>query len=154
MHTTTSVFDLPEHLSAKADPRLAELDEQHFAALSRSLEQTVTSLTARLAAVRRSPAGSGQTAVERDAEIHRLVARLRGLRRYGPDLCLGRTVSDDAATRYVYVGRQGLVDAAGDPLLVDWRSPVAEAFFAATPAHPMGLSSRRRYRWHLGRVRD
>ncbi|KQT97855.1 HelD family protein [Sanguibacter sp. Leaf3] len=154
MHTTTSVFDLPEHLSAKADPRLVELDEQHFAALSRSLEQTVTSLTARLAAVRRSPAGSGQTAVERDAEIHRLVARLRGLRSYGPDLCLGRTVSDDAADHHVYVGRQGLVDAAGDPLLVDWRSPAAEAFFAATPAHPMSLASRRRYRWHLGRVRD
>lgn len=154
MHPTTSVFDLPEHLAAKADPRLVEHDEQHFAALSGSLEQNVTSLTARLDAVRRSPAGSGQTAVERDAEIHRLVARLRGLRRYGPDLCLGRTVSDDAAERHVYVGRQGLVDAAGDPLLVDWRSPAAEAFFAATPAHPMGLASRRRYRWHLGRVRD
>ncbi len=29
---TTSVFDLPDHLAAKADPALIAADEQHFAA--------------------------------------------------------------------------------------------------------------------------
>ena len=54
----------------------------------------------------------------------------------------------------LYVGRLGLSDAQGRRLLVDWRSPAAEPFFAATHANPMGLVSRRRYRWTRGRVGD
>ena len=37
---------------------------------------------------------------------------------------------------------------------MDWRSPAAEPFFGATHANPMGLASRRRYRWTSGRVSD
>ena len=54
----------------------------------------------------------------------------------------------------VYVGRLGLRDSAGRRLLVDWRSPAAEPFFGATHANPMGLASRRRYRWTRGRISD
>ena len=54
----------------------------------------------------------------------------------------------------MYVGRLGLTDAAGRRLLIDWRSPAAEPFFGATHANPMGLASRRRYRWTRGRVSD
>ncbi len=54
----------------------------------------------------------------------------------------------------VYVGRLGLTDRAGRRLLVDWRSPAAEPFFGATHANPMGLASRRRYRWTRGRISD
>jgi DNA helicase IV len=86
-------------------------------------------------------------------EIHRLTARLRTLRRFGLDLCLGRIVSADNPEP-VYVGRLGLRDSAGRQLLVDWRSPVAEPFFGATHANPMGLASRRRYRWTRGRISD
>jgi hypothetical protein len=78
---------------------------------------------------------------------------LRALRRFGLDLCLGHMVVGDALEP-VYVGRLGLTDAQGRRLLVDWRSPAAEAFFAATLANPMGLVSRRRYRWTGGRVSD
>uniref|UniRef100_UPI0027403C4A RNA polymerase recycling motor ATPase HelR n=1 Tax=Actinoplanes sp. RD1 TaxID=3064538 RepID=UPI0027403C4A len=42
----------------------------------------------------------------------------------------------------------------GRRLLVDWRSPAAEPFFAATHADPRGLVSRRRYRWTRGRITD
>lgn len=52
-----------------------------------------------------------------------------------------------------YVGRLGLTDAEGRRLLLDWRSPAAEPFFGATHANPMGLVSRRRYRWSRGRIR-
>ncbi|HEX9624624.1 MAG TPA: RNA polymerase recycling motor ATPase HelR, partial [Streptosporangiaceae bacterium] len=48
----------------------------------------------------------------------------------------------------------GLTDSAGRRLLLDWRSPAAEPFFGATHANPMGLASRRRYRWTRGRVSD
>lgn len=154
MHrTTASAFNLPEHLAAKGDPALVARDEQQFATVTETLGRTVADLTERLAAVRRSPGRSGQVAVERDAEIHRLASRVRGLERRGPDICLGRTVPAGDGDP-VYVGRHGLTDEAGRQLVVDWRSPAAEPFFASTPAHPMGLESRRRYRWDLGRVSD
>jgi hypothetical protein len=54
----------------------------------------------------------------------------------------------------VYVGRLGLTDSTGRRLLIDWRSPAAEPFFGATHANPMGLASRRRYRWTRGRISD
>ncbi len=146
-------FDLPGRLSAKADPALIAGDEQHFAAIAESLEQSVADLSGRLEAERKAPGGIGQEAMDRDMEIHRLAARLRVLRRFGLDLCLGRIVSADNPEP-VYVGRLGLSDSAGRRLLLDWRSPAAEPFFGATHANPMGLASRRRYRWTRGRVSD
>ncbi|MFM6848399.1 MAG: RNA polymerase recycling motor ATPase HelR, partial [Terrabacter sp.] len=154
--TATDAFDLPTHLSHKSDPALVAADEEHFAAIAHSLERTITELSDRLDAVRRAPAGHGQTALERDQEVHRLTARLRALRRYGIDLTLGRMVAqgDGEASEPVYVGRFGLTDEDGRRLLVDWRSPAAEPFFAATHGNPMGLANRRRYRWTRGRVSD
>jgi DNA helicase IV len=72
-----------------------------------------------------------------------LTARLRALRRFGLDLCLGHMVPADEPEP-VYVGRLGLADSAGRRLLFDWRSPAAEPSFGATHANPMGLESRRR----------
>ncbi|MEU4400882.1 RNA polymerase recycling motor ATPase HelR [Micromonospora orduensis] len=148
-----SVFDLPDHLSPKADPALIARDEQHFAAIAESLDLSIAELSDRLDAERRAPAGKGRQAVARDEEIRRLTARLRALRRFGLDLCLGRIVHADDPEP-VYVGRFGLTDGAGRRLLLDWRSPAAEPFFGATHANPMGLASRRRYRWTRGRVSD
>jgi hypothetical protein len=146
-------FDLPDRLSAKADPGLIAGDEQHFAAIAERLEQSIAELSGRLDARRKAPGGIGQGAMDRDMEIHRLTARLRVLRRFGLDLCLGRIVGADNPEP-VYVGRLGLTDSAGRRLLLDWRSPAAEPFFGATHANPMGLASRRRYRWTRGRVSD
>jgi hypothetical protein len=150
---TTSAFDLPDHLSPKADPALIAGDEQHFTAIAESLKQSITGLSDRLEAERQAPGGIGQEAMDRDMEIHRLTARLRVLRRFGLDLCLGRIVAADSAGP-VYVGRLGLTDSDGRRLLLDWRSPAAEPFFGATHANPMGLASRRRYRWTRGRISD
>jgi DNA helicase IV len=150
---TTSAFDLPDRLIAKADPALIAEDEQHFAAIAESLDQSIAELADRLDAMRKAPGGIGQEAMDRDMEIHRLTARLRVLRRFGLDLCLGRIVGADNAEP-VYVGRLGLRDKAGRRLLLDWRSPAAEPFFGATHANPMGLASRRRYRWTRGRISD
>ncbi|MGW3986358.1 RNA polymerase recycling motor ATPase HelR [Streptomyces sp. NPDC004830] len=150
---TTSAFDLPDRLAHKARPELIADDERHFTALAQCLEQSIAELTERLEAERRAPGGKGRQAMDRDAEIHRLTARLRALRRFGLDLCLGRMVADDGSGT-VYVGRLGLTDSEGHRLLVDWRSPAAEPFFGATHAHPMGLAARRRYRWTRGRIGD
>ncbi|HEY8590324.1 MAG TPA: RNA polymerase recycling motor ATPase HelR, partial [Naasia sp.] len=147
------VFDLPAHLAAKADPDLIGSDQQHFTRLGLSLRSSIDELSERLAAERRAHAGEGQAALDRDLEVHRLSARLRTLRRYGLDLCLGRMVPDDGGEP-IYVGRIGLTDGNGGRLLVDWRSPAAEPFYGATHGNPMGLRSRRRYRWARGRIAD
>ncbi|WP_030508087.1 RNA polymerase recycling motor ATPase HelR [Microbispora rosea] len=149
----TSAFDLPDRLSHKADPKLIAADERHFAAIAESLEQSIADLAGRLDAELRAPGGAGRQALDRDLEVHRLTARLRVLRRFGLDLCLGHMVGEDDPEP-VYIGRLGLTDSAGRRLLLDWRSPAAEPFFGATHANPMGLASRRRYRWTRGRISD
>lgn len=153
MPALLSAFDLPAHLAPKADPTLIARDEQHFAAVAQSLEQSIAEVSARLDAQRRAPGGIGREAMDRDLEIHRLSGRLRTLSRFGLDLCLGHIVTADDPEP-VYIGRLGLTDSEGRRLLLDWRAPAAEPFFAATHADPMGLASRRRYRWTDGRISD
>src|SRR3954467_1357994 len=109
---TASAFDLPDHLAAKADPALVAADEKHFAAIAETLEQSLADLAERLDAQRRAPGGAGPEGVGRDLETHRLTARLRPLRRFGLDLCLGHVVPADDPEP-VYVGRLGLTDRAG-----------------------------------------
>ncbi|KRE95980.1 AAA family ATPase [Nocardioides sp. Soil774] len=153
----TAPFDLPEALAAKTDPALIDRDRAHFRTIATSLEHAITELETMLAETRRAPARHGTAALERDQEVHRLSARLRTLRRYDLDLCLGRIVPagrDGEQGEATYVGRLGLAGADGSRLLVDWRSPAAEPFFAATHAQPHGLVSRRRYRWVGGRTVD
>jgi DNA helicase IV len=148
-----SAFDLPDHLAAKAEPAMIAVDEKHFAAIAESLEQSIAELSDRLAVERKAPGGIGQEAMDRDMAIHRMTTRLRTLRRFGLDLCLGHIIGT-ADPEPIYIGRLGLTDSTGRRLLLDWRSPTAEPFFGATHANPMGLTSRRRYRWTRGRVSD
>lgn len=151
----STVFDLAD--ADKADPALIADDERHFAAVAATLDHVAADVAERLAEARRASArggaDAGGEALDRDREIHRLTSRLGLLRRFGVDLCLGRMVGADG-TEPVYLGRMSLADPSGGQLLVDWRSPAAEPFFAATHANPMGLASRRRYRWSRGRIRD
>ena len=52
--SSTSTFDLPDRLAAKADPTLIAADEKHFAAIAASIEQSIAELTDRLDAERKS----------------------------------------------------------------------------------------------------
>jgi DNA helicase IV len=154
MPLATSAFNLPEHLSPKAAPSLIANDEQHFAAVAASLEETIADLEGQLEAIRKSPSRFGQEAVEKDVETRRVTGRLKALKAYGLDLCLGRVVTAEGTEEPLYIGRVGLTDSDGQRLLIDWRSPAAEPFFGATHANPMGLAGRRRYRWTRGRITD
>lgn len=150
---TTPVFDLPDRLAAKADPALVEADERRFRAIAAALAHQLHELEERLSLARLRGGENNQEVLERDLEVHELSARIRLLRRFGPEVCLGRIVALDDPEP-VYIGRLSLADEDGTRLLVDWRAPAAEPFFAATHAEPMGLASRRRYRWTRGRVTD
>ncbi|RYB92115.1 AAA family ATPase [Nocardioides oleivorans] len=153
MPRDTAPFALPDTLADKLDPTLIDTDLAHFRTVAASLEHAIAELEAGLAETRRTTARHGTAALERDQEVHRQTARLRALRRFDLDLCLGRIFHEGAAEP-TWIGRFGLSDRDGRRLLVDWRSPAAEPFFAATHAHPEGLVSRRRYRWSGGRIVD
>ncbi len=146
-------FALPDRLAAKRAGALIDADRIRFAEIAETLRRQRERLTARRDELRRAPAGYGQLAMERDEEIRRLSAHLRLLDRFGLDLCLGR-MTPAGGDDHIYIGRTGLAAEDGTRLLVDWRAPAAEPFFAATLEDPMGLSSRRRYRWSDSRVSD
>jgi DNA helicase IV len=57
-------------------------------------------------------------------------------------LCFGRIDHPDQRS---YIGRRHVEDANGDPVVTDWRAPVATAFYRATVADRMGLHQRRRF---------
>ncbi|MDF2506643.1 MAG: hypothetical protein K0Q52_502 [Microbacterium sp.] len=145
-------FQLPANLSAKATSSLLDADREHLGRISDTLEEQRADVTRRLAEVRRQHAGFGDSAVDRDLEIRRLSGRLRILERFGIDICLGRMTP--AQGDPIYIGRTGLAAADGTRLLVDWRTPAAEPYFAATMEDPRGIVSRRRYRWTDGRISD
>jgi DNA helicase IV len=44
-----------------------------------------------------------------------------------------------------HIGRRHVHDAAGRPVVVDWRAPVSRPFYRASQAEPMGLELRRRF---------
>ena len=44
-----------------------------------------------------------------------------------------------------HIGRLAVADEDREPVVVDWRAPVAEPFYRATGRHPMGLARRRHF---------
>lgn len=59
-------------------------------------------------------------------------------------ICFGRIDTQDHET--FHIGRLGVSNIEGDPMLVDWRAPIAESFYRATARDPRGLSRRRHIR--------
>ena len=133
----TSAFALPEHLARKADPKLISADEQQFEAIQTSLTEQIAELSARLDATRKQPGGRGQAALDRDQEIHRITARLRALRRFGLDLCLGRMVTADSSG--TGLRRQARIDRQRRPASSD-RLALARrrALLRSDPRQPDG----------------
>ncbi len=65
-------------------------------------------------------------------------------------LFFGRIDTD--ADEQLYVGRRHVSDAAGDPVVVDWRAGVSTPFYRASPAEPMGVVRRRRFGVEDGQI--
>jgi DNA helicase IV len=51
-----------------------------------------------------------------------------------------------------YIGRRHVHDAAGDPMVVDWRAPVSQPFYRASRAEPMDVRLRRRFGYTGGEL--
>jgi hypothetical protein len=58
----------------------------------------------------------------------------------------------DGATETFHVGRRHVRDAAGRPVVIDWRAPMSRPFYRATAADPQGLVRRRRFGFSGGEL--
>jgi hypothetical protein len=94
--------------------------------------------------------GSLADRVDRDARVQLSLARRAALSIGDRPLCFGRLDMEEGER--LHIGRLGVSDEEGDPLMVDWRAPVAEAFYRATSADRRGVVRRRHIRMKGRRV--
>ena len=113
--------------------------------------------------------GTFQAITERDIRVRTSLNRLEQLQLGRESLVFGRIdrvvpaseaseASEAATTNPVgeafHIGRLAVADEDQEPLVVDWRAPVAEPFYRATGAQPMGLTRRRHFLTEGRRVLD
>ncbi|WP_269069239.1 HelD family protein [Actinomycetospora endophytica] len=123
--------------------------------------------------LRNETTGTPQAVSERDAAAAMYSEQLATLSAVEEGLCFGRLdVEPDAVLEpgskdsadpetpgfdqeVAYIGRLGLLDEDHDyePLLIDWRAPVARPYYTATAANPDGIRRRRHLRTRSRRVR-
>jgi DNA helicase IV len=90
--------------------------------------------------------GTHQARVEREAIQESMLARLEALDVGDQSLIFGRIdQTPDAGDGSYYIGRVAVWDEEREPVVVDWRAPVAEPFYRATGRVPMGLVRRRHF---------
>lgn len=91
--------------------------------------------------------GNHQARTERDSFARLYQERIVQLQGVGDRLAFGRletaAETPGGASVYRYIGRVGLRDEALHPMLLDWRVPLASAFYQATAATPLGARARR-----------
>ncbi len=99
--------------------------------------------------------GTFQSRTERDVIVRTSLARLEQLDIGDQALTFGRidrlrdgteageAVAGPADTETFHIGRLAIHSADHDPLVVDWRAPIAEPFYRATGRDPQGLVLRR-----------
>jgi DNA helicase IV len=123
----------------------------------------------------RERGGTFQSYTERDIRVRNSLNRLEKLQLGREALIFGRIdrapgpdgaehaadprpgtgdEGDRDAAESFHIGRLAVSDAEHEPLVVDWRAPVAEPFYRATGARPMGLRRRRHFLTDGRRVVD
>jgi DNA helicase IV len=80
---------------------------------------------------------------------------LEDLRSPGAGDFFGRIDTGDGpggAPEHWYIGRRHIEDDAHDPVVVDWRAPIAAPFYRATGVDPLGVDLRRRFMLEEGEI--
>jgi len=90
--------------------------------------------------------GTNQARYEREVINEQIAIRLKDLDIGDRSLCFGRIDETEAAGAGSYhIGRVAVASENHDPLIVDWRAPIAEGFYRATGRDPQGLVRRRHF---------
>ncbi len=119
------------------------------------LEATRAEVEAMRSSVEGGRGGTFQNRFERDVMWDRVDSRLAQLDLGDLSLVFGRVDTEaipapangmePTPEETYYIGRAAVSDAARDPVVVDWRAPIAETFYRATGVDPMGLRRRRHF---------
>jgi DNA helicase IV len=64
----------------------------------------------------------------------------------------GADQAEGAEGERFYIGRRHVHDAAGDPMVIDWRAPVSQPFYQASKKNPMDIALRRRFGYTGGEL--
>jgi DNA helicase IV len=112
----------------------------------KSLERSREDATRLRSMVEVGKGGTEQARWEREMIEGNIAQRLASLQLGDASLVFGRIdrTSRDGGDSY-YIGRLAVSDEHREPLVVDWRAPVAEPFYRATGREPMGLVRRRHF---------
>jgi len=96
--------------------------------------------------------GTFQARFERNAFDEALLKRLTDLDLGKSALVFGRidrhtdgAGAGDIELEGFHIGRLAVADEHSEPVVIDWRAPVAEPFYRATGREPMGLARRRHF---------
>ena len=93
--------------------------------------------------------GTHQARFERDVVEDQAMGRLARLQLGAESLVFGRVdhrVGADAEPgEKFYIGRLPISDQDQEPVVLDWRAPMAESFYRATGRNPLGLERRRHF---------
>ncbi len=134
-----------------ADDAVLAGERAHLAAARREL----ATMRERTLSLDAGKAGGAALAIEylKSALHHRALALVDN-----PDtpLFFGRIdlaeQHDQWGDKRFYIGRRHVHDAAGDPVVVDWRADISGAFYRASRNDPMGVVLRRRFGFERGQI--
>ncbi|MFE2913550.1 HelD family protein [Kitasatospora indigofera] len=65
---------------------------------------------------------------------------------------ISEELAEGATGESFYIGRRHVHDAAGDPMVIDWRAPVSQPFYRASRTDPQDVERRRRFGYTGGEL--
>ena len=126
-----------------------EAEQAYITRAYACLDQMRTSARLLQHSIEADSGGTHQARLERDVVEEKALGRLSKLQLGSESLIFGRidrkgTEGPDSGERF-YIGRLPVSDKEQNPVVIDWRAPVAEAFYRATGRNPLGLERRRHF---------
>jgi DNA helicase IV len=129
----------------EAHPEL-QAEQRHIDRAYERLEATREDALRLRTMVEVGQGGTQQARWEREVIHENIAGRLAQLELGDRSLVFGRIDQQETAGGGSYhIGRIAVADEHQDPLVVDWRAPVAESFYRATGRDPQGLVRRRHF---------
>ena len=125
-----------DEASTPVDPEL-QAEQAHLERAHRRLDETREEAVRLQSMVEVGRGGTTQARWEREVINENIANRLAELDLGTRSLIFGRVdQTDDAGGGSYHVGRVAVADTDMEPLVVDWRAPVAESFYRATGRDP------------------
>src|SRR3954469_10972247 len=122
-----------------------EAEQAHIDHAYRRLDSMRATAEAMLRDAFAQGSGTMQSLTERDVIVRTSLGRLEQLQIGRESLVFGRidrAEADGVGPEAFHIGRLAVNDEQQDPLVVDWRAPVAEPFYRATGVAAAGVGGR------------